>query len=57
MNKTELFKCDYCHILVEGIEGNDCPLCHHHFLTLVAKYPSFKEEYEEEKSESAYAEG
>ena len=48
-DKTELFKCDYCMLTWEGIESKECPKCHQHFFHLVARYPTLKETYEEDK--------
>ena len=48
-DKTELFKCDYCLLTWEGLEFDDCPRCHTHFFHLVARYPTFLEENDEEK--------
>lgn len=44
MKKTELYRCDFCHILWEGLSTDDCPKCKNHFYHLVARYPSFVEE-------------
>lgn len=43
-DKTELYKCDFCNLLWEGLVTDDCPKCKHHFFHIVARYPSFSEE-------------
>jgi ribosome-binding protein aMBF1 (putative translation factor) len=35
----------------EGAETDDCPRCYRHFHTLVATYPSFQEDIQEEIDE------
>lgn len=44
MDKIQLIRCEYCHLMFEGLAEDTCPKCHNHFLTIVAKYPSFTEE-------------
>lgn len=51
---TTLMKCDYCQIIYEGLETDDCPKCLSHFHHLVARYPSFQEEDNEDKKDPKY---
>jgi hypothetical protein len=49
-------KCDYCLIIYEGQDSDDCPKCLSHFHSLVARYPSFNDEeiYDENKEDPKY---
>ena len=51
---TTLIKCDYGLLIYEGLETDDCPRCLTHFHHLVAKYPSFNEEEDENKKDQKY---
>ncbi len=41
--KTELVRCHYCLLSWEGLETDDCPRCHEHFLEVLATYPVIEE--------------
>jgi len=45
--KVTLVRCHYCLLSWEGFETDTCPKCHEHFIEIVARYPSLREENEE----------